>query len=124
MERIPTAEIDASLRWPVLAFAVSSVAWLLFGTFLALLAAIKFHKGDFLADCPWLTLGRIRPASTNAILYGFASQAGLAALFWLLCRLGNMRFAYQIPVLIAGKLWNVPVERIPAQRGSRLRPLA
>jgi len=109
VERIPSAEIDASLRWPVLALLAGSVMWLIVGTVLALLAAIKLHKGDFLADCPWLTVGRIRPASANAILYGFASQAALGVLFWLLCRLGNMRFAYQIPVLIAGKLWNIGV---------------
>jgi cytochrome c oxidase cbb3-type subunit I len=108
-DRIPSADVDASLRWPVLALLAGSVMWLIFGTVLALLAAIKLHKGDFLADCSWLTVGRIRPASANAILYGFASQAGLAVLFWLLCRLGNMRFVYQVAVLIAGKLWNIGV---------------
>ena len=105
VERIPSAEIDASLRWPVLAFAVSSVAWLLFGRFCSCWRPSSFTReisGGYPADSR-----RIRPA-TNAISL-LPPQAGLAALFWLLCRLGNMRFAYQIPVLIAGKLWNVGV---------------
>jgi cytochrome c oxidase cbb3-type subunit 1 len=108
-DRIASAEVDASLRWPVLVLVAGSVMWLIVGTALALLAAIKLHKGDFLADCAWLTVGRIRPASANALLYGFASQAGLAVAFWLLCRLGNMRFVYQVAVFIAGKLWNIGV---------------
>jgi cytochrome c oxidase cbb3-type subunit 1 len=109
VERIPSASIDVSLRWPLLAFFAGSIFWLIFGTVLALLAAIKLHKGDFLADCAWLTMGRVRPAGINAILYGFASQAALGISFWLLCRLGNVRFVYQGAVLIAGKLWNIGV---------------
>ena len=109
VDRISSSEIDGSLRWPAVALLTGSIAWLILGTFLALLAAIKLHKGDFLADCPWLTVGRIRPASANAILYGFASQAAFGVLYWLLCRLGNVRFIYQVAVLIAGKLWNIGV---------------
>ena len=75
--RATAAEIDASCRWPLLLLFTSGVCWLVFGTFLALIAAIKLHKGDFLADTSWLTLGRIRPASMNSFLYGFASQVGM-----------------------------------------------
>jgi cytochrome c oxidase cbb3-type subunit 1 len=106
---LPASEIDASLRWPLLALFCSSILWLIVGSALALLAAIKMHKGDFFADCPWLTLGRIRPASQNALLYGFASQAALGLAYWLLCRLGNVRFVYQVAVLIGTKAWNIGV---------------
>ena len=73
-ERASAAEIDASCRWPLLLLFTSGVLWLVLGSVLALIAAIKLHKGDFLADASWMTLGRIRPASMNSVLYGFASQ--------------------------------------------------
>ncbi len=108
-ERIPAAEIDSSLRWPLLCLFGGAAVWLLAGLVLSLLAAIKMHKGAFLADCPWLTLGRIRPAASNAFLYGFASPAGLGAGLWLLCRLGQVRYAYQVATVIASKVWNLGV---------------
>jgi cytochrome c oxidase cbb3-type subunit 1 len=107
--RATAAEIDASCRWPLLLLFTSSVCWLVFGTLLALIAAIKMHKGDFLADAAWLTLGRIRPASMNSFLYGFASQAGLGVMLWLLCRLGRVTLHFQWPALVAWKLWNIGV---------------
>src|SRR5258708_16367447 len=84
---VPVAEIDASLRWPVLLLFVSAVLWLVFGTILALIASIKLHGPGFLNGSAWLTYGRINPAAMNALLYGFASQAGLGVALWLLCRL-------------------------------------
>ncbi len=107
--RLPAAEIDASLRWPVLAMFGSATVWLLLGSLLWLVSMIKFGMPGFLADCPWLTLGRVRPAAINALLYGCASQAALAVTLWMLCRLGGNRFLFQIPVLIATKVWNLGV---------------
>src|SRR5262245_8482065 len=107
--RVSPAEIDASCRWPLLLLFTSSVCWLLFGTVLALIAAIKLHKASFLADSAWLTLGRIRPAAMNSFLYGFASQAGIGVMLWLLCRLGRVKLCFQWPLLVASKLWNIGV---------------
>src|SRR6266567_738924 len=75
------AEIDASCRWPLLLLFISGVCWLMLGTLLALVSSIKLHAPGFLADSPWLTLGRLRPAAMNSFLYGFASQVGLGV--WL-----------------------------------------
>ena len=107
--RATAAEVDASCRWPLLLLFTSGVCWLVFGTFLALIAAIKLHKGDFLAECPWLTLGRIRPASMNSFLYGFASQVGMGVMLWLMCRLGRVKLYFQWPVIVAWNLWNIGV---------------
>jgi cytochrome c oxidase cbb3-type subunit 1 len=107
--RATAAEVDASCRWPLLLLFTSGVCWLVFGTILALIAAIKLHKGDFLADTSWLTLGRIRPASMNSFLYGFASQVGMGVLLWMMCRLGHVRLFFQWPVMVAWKLWNIGV---------------
>ena len=107
--RDSVASIDASCRWPLLLLFTSGSLWLVLGTLLGLLAAIKFHAPGMLADCPWLTLGRVRPAAMNAVVYGFASQAGLGVLLWLLCRLGGVRLAFQWPVLVGWKMWNIGV---------------
>ena len=108
-ERASAAEIDASCRWPLLLLFTSGVLWLVLGSVLALIAAIKLHKGDFLADTSWMTLGRIRPASMNSVLYGFASQVGIGVMLWLMCRLGRVKLAFQWPVIVAWKLWNIAV---------------
>ncbi len=108
-ERASAAEIDASCRWPLLFLFFSGVLWLIFGGVLALIAAIKLHKGDFLADSSWLTLGRVRPAAMNSFLYGFASQVGMGVILWMMCRLGRVKLFFQWPVLVAWKLWNIGV---------------
>src|SRR5213594_701286 len=107
--RLPAAEIDASLRWPLLFLFVSATAWLLAGSALWLVTFIKFGSPGFLADCPWLTLGRVRPAAMNAFLYGFASQVGLGTSLWLTCRLGGVRLLFPWPLLVAWKFWNIGV---------------
>ncbi len=109
VQPVTAADIDASCRWPLLLFFISGALWLVAGTVVALVVAIKLHKADFLADCPWLTLGRLRPASTNMFLYGFASQMGIAVMLWLMSRLGGVKMVYQWPLVVAWKLWNIGV---------------
>src|SRR5258706_13479741 len=108
-QSLPAGEIDASCRWPLLLLFLSGALWLIAGTVLALVVAIKMHKADLLADYPWLTLGRIRPASTNMFIYGFASQVGLGVSVWMMCRLGGVKLVYQWPMIVAWKLWNIGV---------------
>lgn len=107
--RDSAAEIDASLRWPVLALSLGSAVWLLVGLVFAIIGSIKLHAPGFFADSVTLTAGRIRPAAMNALVYGFASQSALAVSLWILSRLGGNRFAYAVPVVIAAKLWNLGV---------------
>jgi cytochrome c oxidase cbb3-type subunit 1 len=107
--RLPASEIDASLRWPMLLFFASATAWFLFGSLLSLVSLVKYVQPGFLADISWLTYGRVRPAAMNAFLYGFASQAALGTMLWMLCRQGGNRFFYAVPVMIATKVWNLGV---------------
>ena len=69
-------QIDASCRVPLLALFGGAALWLVIGSVLAMIASIKFHAPDFLADCPWLTYGRVQPAADDALLYGFCIPAG------------------------------------------------
>lgn len=102
-------EIDASCRASVLFLVVSGAIWLFVGLLLLLLSSVKLHSPGVLADTAWLTLGRIRPAAMNAVLFGFASQTAIGVLLWMLCRLGGTRLFFQSTILIAGVLWNLGV---------------
>ena len=48
--------------------------WLLVGTGVGLLAAIKFTFPDFLSY-PWLAFGRLRMVHTNTVFWGWTSLA-------------------------------------------------
>jgi cytochrome c oxidase cbb3-type subunit 1 len=106
---VAVAEIDASCRAPVLLLFVSAALWLLAASVLGMVATLKFHSPELLADCPWMTYGRVHPANLNALVYGFAAQAGLGVLLWLLCHLGRTRLEF-LPGIIAGVfIWNAGV---------------
>jgi cytochrome c oxidase cbb3-type subunit 1 len=109
LDRPAAADIDRSCRWPFLALVLPAVCWLVLGTLLSLIVAIKFHSAGFLADSPWLTLGRLRPAATNCFLFGFASPTAMGVALWLLCRLGAVRLGFQWPLVVAAKLWHLGV---------------
>ena len=104
---VPSVEIDASCRVPVLLLFVSSAAWLLLGSILHMVATLKFHSPAFLADCPWLTYGRVHPASLNAFVYGFAAQAGLGVMLWLMAHLGRTRLAFSPGIVVGAVFWNI-----------------
>jgi len=108
-KRLEAPEIDASCRGPLLFVFTCGIAWLVIGLLLALISSIKLHAPGFLANCACLTLGRVRPAGINAVLYGFASQTGIGVLLWMMCRLGGTRIAFQNTLAIATALWNLGV---------------
>ena len=58
-------------------FFSSAVFWLIVGSFLGCLAAWKLVVPSLLDGSAWLTYGRIQPAAENALVYGWASQAGI-----------------------------------------------
>jgi cytochrome c oxidase cbb3-type subunit 1 len=100
-------EINDSARLPLVVLFVSAAQWLVLGSVLNLLAAIKLHTPHFLGSAAWLTYGRLRPAANDAFLYGFCIQAGLGVSLWLLARLGGTRFVQPILALVGAKLWNL-----------------
>src|SRR2546423_12917180 len=87
------SEIDASCRLPLLVLFASAAVWLVVGSVFALIASLKFHSPNILADCSWLTYGRVRPIANNCLLYGFCLQAGFGVGLWLLARLGSATLA-------------------------------
>src|ERR1044071_4903998 len=99
--------IDASCRWPLLTLFVGAVIWLVLNSVLGLITSIKLHAPGFLADCAWLSYGRVSPAQTNALIFGFASQAAVAVALWLLCRLGRTRLTLPWLIIISALFWNL-----------------
>lgn len=101
------SEIDASFRLPALVLALKSVGWLLFGSVLLLLASVKLHGPGMMADKAWLTYGRILPAGWDALVYGFAGQAGILSGLWVLARACGQRLQAAPLVCAATVIWNL-----------------
>jgi len=102
-------EIDASCRAPVLLLFVCAAKWLVIGSVLGMLATLKFHAPGLLADCPWLTYGRVHPAHLNVLIYGFAMQAGLGVILWISAHLGRARLAFAPAIITGALLWNLGI---------------
>jgi cytochrome c oxidase cbb3-type subunit 1 len=102
-------EIDRSCCIPLLALFGGAALWLVAGSVLGLLASIKFHAPDFLADCDWLTYGHLQPMADDALLYGFCLPAGLGVVLWLLARLSQIPLRGTIVPIIAANLWHLGV---------------
>ncbi len=105
----PVSGSDLSCRLPLLVLFVSAAVWLVLGSAFSLIASLKFHSPNFLADCAWLTYGRVRPACNNSLLYGFCLQAGLGVALWLFTRLGGTALAQRWLVTVGAILWNTGV---------------
>jgi cytochrome c oxidase cbb3-type subunit 1 len=105
--RLQRLAIDRAARWPVGVFLSSSLVWLLLGSFIAIVASIKLHDPAFLAENPWLTFGRVRPAHLNMVAYGWLSTAGIGIGLWILSRLCRAPIEDHRSLTLAAILWNV-----------------
>ena len=106
---VAPAVSDASVRLPVLLFFGAAVFWLVNGALLAFLSAWKLVDPGFLDGISWLTYGRLQPAAENALIYGWASQAGIGAGLWFLARLGRTALAGHRLLVTAAVFWNLGV---------------
>src|SRR4051812_21328103 len=106
---VSAGDINASCRLPLLVLFVGAAWWLIAASVLGLVASIKFHSPNFLSHCAWLTYGRVHPAANNALLYGFAVQAGLGVVLWIFARSGVSRVAQPGFIAVGGKIWNLGV---------------
>lgn len=100
---------DPAGRLALLLLTGKGVAWFVLAALLQILAAVKMHGPLFLADCPALSYGRLQPAATTALIYGFLSQIGLAVGLWILARLSRAKLAAAPFVVFATILWNIAV---------------
>lgn len=106
-----SARLEADRSSAGLAFAclASAVAWLVLGSFAGLVSSIKLHEPDWLVRQAWLTLGRIRPAHLNAVIYGWSSLAGMGIALWLVPRLLRVELVGERYGYFGIAIWNVGV---------------
>ena len=105
--RAELSQIDASLRTSSLFFITSAIFWLIAGTVLALIAAIKLHEPNFAASSELTTFGRMRSAHLNAMALGFGNNMIFAVCTWIMARLCRSSIRHGGLLLIAGSFWNI-----------------
>lgn len=105
-EVLERAAIDRSVRYPVMFFFTSGAAWLLVGTILGLLSSLKLIFPELWAECSALSYGRLFPAHMDALIYGWAMQAGLGVMIWLMARLCRVELKGATTLIVLGHVWN------------------
>ena len=108
-DAIRRAEIDLSLRHPVMFFFTSGAAWLAVAILLGIISSAKVHSPGFLDGFSFLTYGRVQSAHVNALIYGWGCQAAFGALIWLMARLSRQECRAAGIILVAGHVWNLAV---------------
>ncbi len=103
------ALIDQSTRFPVLLFLGLGVSWLVVGSFLATLAAFELLLPTWFDFVGFLSFGRVQPAAINALVYGWASQAGIGLGIWLTARLCQASLRHSTLLVCSALVWNLAV---------------
>ena len=106
-QAVERAIIDASTSGPILTFFATAISWLFGATIFWLIATTKLCFPNFLADCAWLTYGRVVPAYNAAFIYGWCSLAGMGAAIWLMARLCRVPIKAPGVLIFGAILWNV-----------------
>lgn len=109
----PTAEdmetratIDRSARYPVLFFFTSAAAWLFVATILGFLSSLKLCAPGLWDGCPFVGYGRLFPMHMIALVYGWAMQAGIGVMIWLMARLTRSELRFGTTMIVMGHFWN------------------
>jgi cytochrome c oxidase cbb3-type subunit I len=103
------ADIDRSLRHPVMFFLTSAAAWLAVSLILGIISSAKVHSPGFMDGCAWFTYGRTQAAHINALVYGWGFQAAFGVIVWMLSRLSRQECRASGLILTAGHVWNLAV---------------
>lgn len=103
------AEIDTSLRFPVLLFFRTALFWLLLGSILCTITSLKLVIPCFLDGINFLSYGRLLPVALDALLYGWAVPAGLGISLWMMARLCGVPLRCTKILVAAILFWNTGV---------------
>lgn len=80
--------VSTELKRLILFFLGTAIFWLLLGTTVGLYVGIKFVAPD-VDQISWLSFGRLRPAHTNMVFWGWASLAMLGLAYYVIPRVSN-----------------------------------
>ena len=81
--------ISPELSKLILYFLGTAIFWLIIGTSFGLYAGIKYVAPD-VEHTSWLSFGRLRPAHTNAVFWGWASLAMVGFSYYVVTRVSNV----------------------------------
>jgi cytochrome c oxidase cbb3-type subunit 1 len=81
--------ISPELSTLILYFLGTAILWLVIGTTFGLYAGIKYVAPD-VEHTSWLSFGRLRPAHTNAVFWGWASLAMVGLSYYVVTRVSNV----------------------------------
>ena len=81
--------VSPELSRLILWFLGTAILWLIIGTSFGLYAGIKYVAPD-LETASWLSFGRLRPAHTNAVFWGWASLAMVGLAYYVVTRVCNV----------------------------------
>jgi cytochrome c oxidase cbb3-type subunit 1 len=81
--------VSPELTKLILWFLGTAIAWLVIGTTFGLYAGIKYIAPD-VEHTSWLSFGRLRPAHTNAVFWGWASLAMVGLSHYVVTRVSNV----------------------------------
>src|SRR5438128_7505231 len=90
---------DAPTTRVTFEYLVCATVWLLAGTTIGLIASIKLHWPEFLPFA-WLSFGRVRPAHTHLVLFGWSSLVLVGLSLYVVSRTSRV------------PLWNPRLARI------------
>jgi len=103
------ADIDRSLRHPVMFFFTSATAWLVVSLLLGIISSAKVHSPGFMDWCSFFNVGVTWQAHMSTLIYGWGAQAAFGAMIWLMARLSRQQCTRPGIILVAGHFWNILV---------------
>lgn len=89
----PAERLRAYYDDPIKVGIVLSLIWGVIGMSLGLWVAYLLAWPDLTFDAPWASFGRLRPAHTTAVIFGFGGSALIATSFHVMQRTSRARLA-------------------------------
>lgn len=83
--------------------------WLVLAGLFSLVASVKMHSPTLLADCAWMSYGRLKGAANGMLMFGFGTQAAVAVSLWLVAILGRTKVRLSALTLGISKLYNLAI---------------
>ncbi len=81
---------------PIKVGIVLALAWAVFGMFIGVWVASQLAWPDLAFDAAWSSFGRLRPAHTTGVIFGFGGNALIATSFHVVQRTSRARLAGQV----------------------------
>lgn len=106
---VERAGIDAPGSGVVLLLSTVSILFLIVGSLFGLVASLKLHMPDWLAEVAFTTFGRARTIHLNMVAYGWLSAAGIGVALWILPRIFHTPLRRPAFARAGAVLWSIGV---------------